>query len=79
MPGPRWNGFEADAKSAALIQSSHRYWIWVPAFAGMSGGGLVYPITTPGGGTLSSGTKKSGIRVAVGSTRYWSKSRTPSP
>ena len=28
-----------------------------------------YPITTPGGGTLSSGTKKSGINGVVGSTR----------
>ena len=38
-----------------------------------------YPTFTPGGGTLSAGTKKSGIRGLVGSTRYWSKSRTPSP
>ncbi len=28
------------------------------------------PIVTPGGGTLSSGTKKSGISGEVGSTRY---------
>ena len=35
-------------------------------------------ITTPGGGTSVSGTKKSGISLAVGSTRYLSKSRSPS-
>ncbi len=31
----------------------------------------------PFGGTLQSGTKKSGISCAVGSIRYWSKSVTP--
>ena len=34
---------------------------------------------TPFGGTLSSGTKKSGASGWVGSTRYLSKSVTPSP
>lgn len=32
---------------------------------------------TPGGGGISSGTKESGIRGLVGSTRYLSKSRSP--
>src|SRR5262245_36805924 len=33
---------------------------------------------TPGGGTMWSGTKKSGASGWLGSTRYWSKSVTPS-
>ena len=36
-------------------------------------------MVTPGGATDSSGTKKSGISGSVGSTRYLSKSRSPSP
>jgi hypothetical protein len=37
MPGPRWNGFEADATGSEALQSAQRFGIWVPAFAGMSG------------------------------------------
>src|SRR5690606_23013881 len=35
------------------------------------------PRLTPGGSGVSSGTKKSGIKFLVGSTRYLSKSRSP--
>ena len=35
------------------------------------------PTMTPGGAGIESGTKKSGASSRLGSTRYFSKSRTP--
>jgi hypothetical protein len=50
-----------------------------PRFRGGERGGYFFaPKLTPAGGEMSSGTKKSTCSGWLKSTRYWSKSLTPS-